>query len=99
MTDIHTVLCVGTPPELRDSRLLVLQSAGYDAQLVDAAGALDLLQGKAFDILLLSVTLSEAERMALSQAAAQVTRVIQLEAFTAPQDLVKLLAAQRRPTA
>ena len=91
---MHKVLCVGTPIELRDSRKLVLESVGYSVTLVEAVEPIDVLLSETFDLLLLSVTLSEPQRAALREAAPEHTRIIQLEAFTEPQQLLTLMRRQ-----
>jgi hypothetical protein len=90
-SDILKVICIGTPPELLESRKLVLRSAGYDATLVNAEQAPGVLLADGFDVMILSVTLSEKERTALRQDASAGTRVIQLEEFTSPNELLAKL--------
>ena len=88
MPETLKVICVGTPPELLNSRELVLQSAGYKATLVDAKEAHSLLHIGVFDVMILSVTVSEEERTALRQAASERTRIVQLNSFTSPHELL-----------
>jgi hypothetical protein len=88
MPEILKVICVGTPPELLESRKLVLQSAGYDAILVATEQASNLLRAGGFDVMILSVTVSEDKRAALRNAVSDRTRIVQLDSFTTPEELL-----------
>ena len=94
MAYIRTILCVGTPPDLRDSRQLVLRSAGYDASSMDAAKAIEVLHTKTFDIVVISVSVSEEERTHLRQVVPERTRILQLGDFTPPQKLLEMIQLQ-----
>ena len=96
MADIHTILCVGTPPDLKHSRQLLLQSAGYETSSMDAEEATNRLRTKAFDVLVISVTVSEHERTLLRQAVPEQTRIVQLSHFTPPEELLALIEQQTR---
>lgn len=94
MATIHTVLCVGTPRDLQHSRRLVLQSAGYETTSMNAVEATNALRTRTFDVLVISVTLSEHEGNVLRQAAQAQTRIEKLGHFTPPQELLKLVQLQ-----
>ena len=98
MADIHTILCVGTPPDLRHSRQLVLQSAGYETSSMDAAAATNTLLTTTFDVVVISMTVSEHERNLLRQAVPEQTRIIQLSHFMPPQELLTLISFDSSPT-
>ena len=91
MADIHTILCVGTPADLRHSRQLVLQSAGYETSSMDAVEATNALLTTTFDVVVISMTVSEHERNLIRQAIPEQTRIVQLSYFTSPQELLALI--------
>jgi DNA-binding response OmpR family regulator len=91
MPESFRIICVGTPPELLESRKLVLKSAGYDAVCSSTEEATSLLLTSVFDAMILSVSLSEEERTSLRQAVSDRTRIIQLTGFTAPAELLALV--------
>ena len=93
MPETLKVICVGTPPELLKSRELVLQSAGYEATFVDAKEAHSLLHTGVFNVMILSVTTSEEERAALRQITSERTRIVQLDVFTSPHELLTRIRA------
>jgi CheY-like chemotaxis protein len=94
MAEIHTILCVGTPPDLRRSRELVLQSAGYETSSMDPGEATNALLTTTFDVVVISVTVSEHERNLVRQTVPEQTRIVQLSHFTAPQELLTLIQLQ-----
>ena len=94
MADFLTVLCVGTPPDLRASRQQVLQSAGYDVSSIDAVEAIDTLLTKAFDVVVISMTVSERGRNLIRKAVPERTRIVQLSYFTSPEELLEMVQLQ-----
>jgi CheY-like chemotaxis protein len=97
MAHISKVLCVGTPPDLRHSRQLVLENAGYETVSLDAAEAIKALPGSSFDVLVISMTVPEEQRKLLHRAVPKETRIIQLTYFTPPQELLEQVSSKSKP--
>jgi hypothetical protein len=93
MSNSLRVVCVGIDPHLLETRRLVLQSAGFEATCLTPLEISQGLLPPAFDVMIISVGVSEEDRPAVRAAVPDRTRVIQLEAFIEPQQLLDLLRA------
>ncbi len=93
MPESLKVICVGTPSDVRESRKLVLQHAGYDTTLMSPVEAIKALLARQFDIMVISASVPEDERVLLHKAASDQTHIVQLNDFTRPQDLLALIGS------
>lgn len=94
MPNAMKVFCVGLDPQLLESRRLLLQSAGIEASCHFPHEALALLPASAFDLMIVSVSVSEKDRIALKAATPKHMRFIQLYGFVAPEDMLKMVKSQ-----
>ena len=85
MTESLRVIFVGTPPDVRESRQLVLQNVGYDTTSLSTVEALEALLADQFDVMVISAFVPEDERHLLQKAGLEYTRIVQLDEFTPPQ--------------
>jgi DNA-binding response OmpR family regulator len=72
------ILCIGKDSGILRSRCAILKDAGYQAQAVFVAAADNLLQQESFDLLILSVILSEEEREHIATIVAGATPILQV---------------------
>jgi hypothetical protein len=72
------ILCIGKDSGILRSRCAILKDAGYQAEAVFFAAADNLLQRESFDLLVLSVILTEQEREHIATIAAGATPILQV---------------------
>jgi hypothetical protein len=94
------LLCVGK--EDLELRCAVLASAGYDAKSAKVSEAELLLQAEKFDLIVVSVHLSQEERDSVKAAAGN-TPILLLEGITFPPELLaeveRMLESRQRQQA
>jgi hypothetical protein len=81
------LLCVGKELDHLRSRCAVLESAGYDAKSAPVAEAEVLLRTEKFDLIIVSVHVSQDELSRVTSAAGE-TPILVLEGITFPAELL-----------
>ena|SRR5882757_7258310 len=82
------ILCVENDPMLGETRCSVLVNSGYDAVTATLQEARSMLRSQAFDLIILSATLSDEEKARITTAAGNKARLLQLSLMTEPPVLL-----------
>ena len=86
------ILCVENDPKLGETRCSVLVYSGYNAVAATLQEARSMLRSQAFDLIILSATLSDEEKTRITTAAGKKARLLQLSAMTKPPALLSDVA-------
>jgi DNA-binding response OmpR family regulator len=89
---MQRILSVGTDPGLLKSRQAVLASQGYDSAIATPEDVDEKLRSGTFDLVILSVMLSEEETRRIQASLPAGTRPLVLDKFVWPKDLLHLVA-------
>jgi CheY-like chemotaxis protein len=89
----YRILCVENDAVL-ESRCAVLELSGYDTSAASVQAAEFLLSNQEFDLIVLSANLSEKERQWIVAGAGSSTRILALNGFTLPSELISMVAEQ-----
>jgi DNA-binding response OmpR family regulator len=86
------ILCIENDPSLLGTRCSVLTKSGYNVWAATSLEAEFLLRIQTFDLVILSATLSDSERVQLTKAAGAKARLLELPGFTEPATLLSEVA-------
>jgi DNA-binding response OmpR family regulator len=89
---MQRVLSVGIDPGLLKSRQALLASGGYDSVIATSEDVDEKLRSGTFDLVILSVMLSEEEKRLVQAKLHAGTRLLVLETFVWPNDLLRMVA-------
>jgi hypothetical protein len=99
MSGSARILCIGKDPGILRTRCAILDDAGYEAQAVFFTDADDLLQRERFDLLILSVILTEEEREHIAKVAARAVPIFQVTKTILASELLHNVKRQLRQLA
>jgi DNA-binding response OmpR family regulator len=86
------VLIVGTDVDLLMIRQVLLTSWGYDSQIATPEDVDEKLQSGRFDLVILSVTLSQEEKRRIQAEVPNDTRALVLKTLVWPDELRRMVA-------
>jgi len=92
----YRVLIVGTDVDLLMIRQVLLTSWGYDSQIATLEDVDEKLQSGRFDLVLLSVTLSQDEKRHIQVKLPAGTRQLVLKTLVWPEELLSMVAEALR---
>lgn len=91
------ILCIGKDAGLLRSRRAVLAHGGYDAHDTLFYRANDLLQRERFDLIILSVHLTDSERQDIREMAGASTPILNLRKLVPPSALLQIVEESLKP--
>jgi hypothetical protein len=96
------ILSIGIDASALETRCEVLKTAGYEAQCAVSEEAEDVLKTERFNLVILSVFLTEDDKALFAQLAGDEAKVLRLETLVMPNELLQLvrerLSLNARPT-
>jgi DNA-binding response OmpR family regulator len=88
----YRVLSVGIDEGLLKSRQALLASRGYDSQIATPEDVNEKLRSGTFDLVILSVMLSEEDKRLIQAKLPAATRPLVLETLVWPEELLRMVA-------
>jgi DNA-binding response OmpR family regulator len=88
----YRVLSVGIVEGLLKTRQALLASRGYDSQIATPEDVNEKLHSGAFDLVILSVMLSEKDKRLIQAKLPATTRLLVLETLVWPNELLRMVA-------
>ena len=88
----YRVLSVGIDEGLLKTRQVLLASRGYDSQIATPEDVNEKLRSGTFDLVILSVVLSQEEKLLIQAKLPAGTRPLVLETLVWPEELLRMVA-------
>jgi hypothetical protein len=88
----YRILSIGTDVKLLETRHALLASRGYDPQIATPEDVEEKLQTGKFDLVILSVMLTEEEKRCIQAKLPTGTRALLLETLVTPKELLRMVA-------
>jgi hypothetical protein len=88
----YRVLSVGIDEGLLKTRQALLASRGYDSQIATPEDVNEKLRSGTFDLVILSVVLSQEEKLLIQAKLPAGTRPLVLETLVWPEELLRMVA-------
>jgi hypothetical protein len=88
----YRILCVGNESDLLTSRCAVLATSSYETEALKPLDAEPALRARHFDLVILCTTLTKQERNEIRGAVSSGTKVLALDSFIRPEDLLSRVA-------
>ncbi|HTZ60940.1 MAG TPA: hypothetical protein VMB49_22680 [Acidobacteriaceae bacterium] len=83
------ILCVGVDQQLLEIRCTLLQKSGYAAQFAMPA---EIDEGEQFDLVILSLMLSNQQKEIAEAKIPPGTRILALDALVLPEELLRMVS-------
>jgi hypothetical protein len=88
------ICCVGSNADVLQTRLLVLESAGFAVSVADTTNAIATIQAAAADLVVLAADINDEDAATIQAEVQPRVRLVRLDGFVQPLELIALVKGE-----